>query len=139
YIQNGSGPHTLVIVDIDHFKSVNDNYGHQTGDVVLQEMAKMLSSGSRRGDFVGRYGGEEFCILLLNTTKENAKIYCEKIRRQVEENVFKTSKGDLNITISLGCSELNQAHDSIEQWVESADQALYSAKDKGRNQTVIAG
>lgn len=139
YIKGNSGPHSLVIVDIDHFKNVNDTYGHQSGDAVLQEMAKMLASGSRRGDFVGRYGGEEFCILLLNTTKENAKIYCEKIRRQVEENVFKTSKGDLNITISLGCSELNQAHDSIEQWVESADQALYSAKDKGRNQTVVAG
>ncbi|MEC8080591.1 MAG: diguanylate cyclase [Pseudomonadota bacterium] len=138
YAVGNSGPHTLVIADIDHFKSVNDNYGHPAGDAVLQDMAKILSGGSRRGDFVGRYGGEEFCVLLLNTNKEGAFTYCEKIRKQVEENTFKTNKGDLNITVSLGCCELGKQHSSIGEWVESADKALYQAKEGGRNRTVIA-
>ncbi|WP_067210477.1 GGDEF domain-containing protein [Marinomonas aquimarina] len=133
-----SGPHCLVMADIDHFKNVNDTYGHPVGDIVLQEMAKILSSASRRGDFVGRYGGEEFSVLLLNTTKEGAKVYCEKIRQQVEQRVFNSNKGDIKITVSLGCSELGKQHSSIEQWIESADGALYHAKHNGRNQTVIA-
>lgn len=136
--KNGSGPHCLVMADIDYFKKVNDQYGHLSGDAVLQEMGKILSAGSRRGDFVGRYGGEEFCVLLLNTNKEGAFTYCEKIRKQVEENTFKTSKGDLKITVSLGCCELGKQHSSIGEWVESADKALYQAKEGGRNRTVIA-
>lgn len=138
FAMGNSGPHCLVMVDIDHFKNVNDTYGHPIGDIVLQEMAKVLSSGSRRGDFVGRYGGEEFCVLLLNTGKEGAQVYCEKIRQQVEQRVFNSSKGDIKITVSLGCSELGKQHSSIEQWLESADGALYYAKHNGRNQTVMA-
>ncbi|WP_233401831.1 GGDEF domain-containing protein [Marinomonas ostreistagni] len=138
YAAGNSGPHTIVIADIDHFKSVNDNYGHPAGDVVLQEMAKILTAGSRRGDFVGRYGGEEFCVILLNTSKEGAHSYCEKIRQQVEENVFKTNKGNINITVSLGCCELGKQHNTIGEWIESADNALYQAKETGRNKTVMA-
>lgn len=135
---SNSGPHTLVIADIDHFKSVNDNYGHPVGDLVLQEMARILSAASRKGDFVGRYGGEEFCVLLLNTNKEGAQVYCEKIREQVEQSVFKTNKGDIKITVSLGCSELDKKHGTIGEWIESADKALYAAKEGGRNRTVVA-
>lgn len=135
-----SGPHSLIMADIDYFKKVNDTYGHQVGDQVLQEVARILSSGSRRGDFVGRYGGEEFCILLLNTNIEGARVYSEKIRQQIENTEIETSKGKVNITISLGCSELSQdsSHKSLDVWMDSADQALYKAKENGRNQTVVA-
>lgn len=137
YVAGKSGPHTLVMADIDFFKKVNDEYGHQGGDQVLQEVARILSSGSRRGDFVGRYGGEEFCILLLNTGIEGAITYCEKIREKIEETEIETGKGKVNITISLGCCELKKQHASLEKWMASADDALYKAKEGGRNQTKV--
>ncbi|MBM6552012.1 sensor domain-containing diguanylate cyclase [Marinomonas ostreistagni] len=138
YISGNSGPHSLVMADIDFFKKVNDNYGHLIGDQVLQEVAKILSGGSRRGDFVGRYGGEEFCVLLLNTNAEGARVYAEKIRQQIEAAVITTAKGDINITISMGCSELSDKYSSLANWIESADKALYQAKENGRNQTVVS-
>lgn len=138
YLADQSGPHSLVMVDIDYFKKVNDNYGHLIGDQVLQEVARMLSSSSRRGDFVGRYGGEEFCVLLPNTNAAGAEVFAEKIRQQIEVADIQTSKGALNITISLGCSQLGEQHKALEDWLGSADKALYQAKDNGRNQTVIA-
>ncbi len=135
---NGSGPHSMVMADIDYFKKVNDTYGHQVGDQVLQELAQMLSKGSRKGDFVGRYGGEEFCILLPNTSKDGAHKFCEKVRQELEQTAIKTSKGELNITISMGVSEVSSNHKTMDDWLGAADAALYQAKENGRNQTVVA-
>lgn len=140
YVAGKSGPHSLIMADIDHFKMVNDTYGHPIGDQVLQEVAKVLTSTSSRGDFVGRYGGEEFCILLLNTDKAEAQVFCEKIRQSIEDMSIQTSKGDIDITISMGCCELGSGkrYASISEWLEGADGALYQAKEQGRNRTVIA-
>jgi diguanylate cyclase (GGDEF)-like protein/PAS domain S-box-containing protein len=138
YKLHGGGPHSLVMADIDHFKKVNDSYGHQVGDEVLQQFAKILSSASRRGDFVGRFGGEEFGILLPNTDKNGARVYCEKVRTQLEGMKISTSQGDISITVSLGVCELNNKAMGVKGWLAAADKALYAAKQQGRNRTVIA-
>lgn len=129
--------HSLVMIDIDFFKKVNDQYGHQTGDLVLKEVAKVLSDSSRKGDFVGRFGGEEFAILLPNCSEENAFNYCEKLRKQIEGITITSPKGDINITISLGVSQLHESDSTVATWLSKADDALYQAKEKGRNQTLI--
>ena len=138
YKVHGGGPHSLVMADIDYFKKVNDTYGHQVGDEVLQQVAKILSNTSRKGDFVGRFGGEEFAILLPNTDKKGAFVYCEKVRKQLEQIKIPTSKGEISITISLGVCELDAESDSQKAWLERADKALYAAKEQGRNRTMVA-
>ncbi len=138
FAKGNAGPHSLVMADIDFFKKVNDTYGHPIGDQVLQEVAKILSSGSRKGDFVGRFGGEEFCVLLPNTGINGAYQYCEKMRSEIEQAVIKTGKGEIKITISMGVCEIDESHKTTAQWLEAADSALYKAKEGGRNQTVKA-
>jgi diguanylate cyclase len=129
--------HSLVMIDIDFFKKVNDQYGHQTGDLVLKEVANTLTKSSRKGDFVGRFGGEEFAILLPNCSEDNAFIYCEKLRKQIEALTISSPKGDIKITMSLGVSQLSEDDSTIATWLSKADDALYQAKEKGRNQTLI--
>ena len=129
--------HSLVMVDIDYFKKVNDQYGHQIGDQVLQAMAKMLTANSRKGDFVGRFGGEEFVILLPNTSAQDALVYCEKLREAIAGKEIDTSKGALSITISLGVSQLLEEDEGVAAWLSRADDALYQAKEQGRNRTVV--
>lgn len=138
FAKGGSASHSLVMADIDFFKKVNDTYGHPIGDQVLQEVAKILSSGSRKGDFVGRFGGEEFCVLLPNTGIDGAYQYCEKMRTEIEQAVINTTKGDIKITISMGVSEINASYRTMAEWLEAADSALYKAKQGGRNQTIKA-
>lgn len=133
-----SGPHSLVMIDIDFFKKVNDQYGHPIGDQVLQYVAKELSATSRRGDFIGRFGGEEFAILLPNTQQKGAFIFCEKLRNKIAETSIPTTKGKLSLTISLGIAELSNKDASVAAWLSRADDALYQAKEKGRNQTVLS-
>lgn len=132
-----SSEHSLVMVDIDFFKKVNDQYGHQIGDVVLKEVANVLSKNSRKGDFVGRFGGEEFAILLPNCNEDNAFRYCEKLRKQIEDLTISSSKGEIKITMSLGVSQLSEDDLTVATWLSKADDALYQAKEKGRNQTLI--
>ncbi|ADZ92862.1 GGDEF domain-containing protein [Marinomonas mediterranea] len=137
YTKN-KGTHCLVMADIDHFKKVNDTYGHPVGDEVLKDVAKILGGSSRRGDFVGRFGGEEFAILLPNTGKEGAFKYCEKIRETIAKRDIKTAQGSINITISLGVCELSDAEKDVSAWLSKADDALYRAKSEGRNKTCTA-
>ncbi len=130
-------PTLLIIVDIDHFKKFNDNYGHKSGDDVLRSVAKSLNHSIRTSDFVFRYGGDEFVILLKKCSLEKGEQVAEKIRRQVEKK-FTGEKGQkLPVTVSLGLTQLkgNDTEDSVFQ---RADQALYKAKSKGRNQVEIA-
>ncbi|MCZ2723668.1 diguanylate cyclase [Marinomonas sp. 15G1-11] len=137
YKRAPTSAHSLVMADLDLFKKINDRYGHQTGDLVLKEVSSILSSSSRKGDFVGRFGGEEFAILLPNCDEESALIYCEKIREKIQNLVVKSPKGDIKITISLGISQLNEKDLSVDTWLSKADDALYQAKEKGRNQTLV--
>lgn len=133
-----------LMIDIDRFKAVNDNYGHQIGDHILQELANVLRLNVRRIDIVARYGGEEFILLLPETAKEGIKFVSEKLRSSVEEHNFNNFDNPSvscpeHITISIGISifPINQV-DSPKELIEKADQALYLAKQNGRNRVEFA-
>ncbi len=122
-------PFGVILADIDHFKEVNDTFGHQTGDFVLKEFAEILSSTLRKVDTVGRWGGEEFLIVCPVTSVEDVKLLAEKLRLKVEAFDF-TGAG--SITSSFGAAEIQQA-DSVDNLIGRADKALYQAKESGRN------
>ena len=124
----------IVMLDIDHFKSVNDTHGHLVGDEVLQTFGKRVSDICRSDDLLARYGGEEFCLLLAATGKEDAREMAERCRRAVADQPFETAAGPLQITASFGFSVLDPNEPkSCSELLESADQKLYAAKDGGRN------
>jgi diguanylate cyclase (GGDEF)-like protein len=122
---NGS----VILFDIDYFKKINDNYGHNKGDEVLKELAKIVKSTLRKTDYIGRWGGEEFVILLPEVEFEDALKVAEKIRNKIE----KSNIGGLNVTVSLGVSSFKKG-DNLQLVIKKADDALYSAKENGRNQ-----
>jgi diguanylate cyclase len=134
--QNGEGwPLALVMVDIDHFKTFNDNYGHQTGDQVLRLVAQALVDCVRGQDFAARYGGEEFAILLPNTDLDGAFAVADNIREKVAaKKITRRSTGESlgQITLSLGISRY-RANEDLAAFISRADQGLYLAKDHGRN------
>lgn len=123
---------SLIIIDVDHFKSVNDTYGHQVGDTVLKEVSNTLRTATRGPDIVGRWGGEEFLIILPNTNLAGALSAAEKIRTAIEEYPFSVVGKK---TASLGVSEF-LVEETEDSFIERADQALYRAKTGGRNQVV---
>ena len=129
---------SLIILDIDKFKYVNDTYGHQVGDDVLIALSKVLLKSIRKSDLACRFGGEEFILLLPETSQDGAVVIAEKIRKSIESMVLETKSGDkVNITISLGVSGVDLLHDtSIESSIKRADDALYKAKETGRNKVV---
>ena len=131
------GSLTLVVADVDHFKRINDNYGHLAGDKVLQLLAKALRKSLRDVDFVGRYGGEEFIILMPETNAEEALAATEKLRTKVEASPFNFRKERVPITMSFGISEFHTLEDA-ETVFERADKALYRAKGEGRNRCILA-
>lgn len=128
---------TLVMFDIDHFKPVNDTYGHLAGDEVIRHMAEVTLRNIRQSDSAGRYGGEEFGLILPETDAENARIICERIREAVEQSVVKTTAGEIRYTISMGIAQLTDVPENHMQWMQKADEALYQAKETGRNRVVI--
>ena len=138
--ERASQPLALVMADIDHFKRLNDTYGHATGDVVLKAVARRLSDTLRPTDFLVRYGGEEFVALLQGATADTARIAAERVRRAIEQEEYPSvnAAAALRVTISLGIAIL-QAGDSLERLIERADIALYQAKAGGRNQVVAGG
>jgi diguanylate cyclase (GGDEF)-like protein len=120
---------SLILFDIDHFKSINDTHGHDTGDVILKNVARHVNSCIRKSDFLFRIGGEEFAIVAVNTSRHQASILAEKLRAAVAAHTFINS---LTVTISLGVTEL-QKGDNVEAFFKKADAALYNAKNSGRN------
>jgi len=130
-------PCCMVLADIDHFKKINDTYGHQTGDKILQSYARLLKSKLRRIDFLARYGGEEFAIILPNTTLRGAVQVMERVRTSLESTEFVTRRRKIRVTASFGISELH-LNSTIESWIEQADKALYRAKEQGRNRVCVA-
>ncbi|MBN2144811.1 MAG: GGDEF domain-containing protein [Candidatus Aureabacteria bacterium] len=126
---------TLLMMDIDHFKKFNDTYGHQIGDLVLIESAKIYKKCVRMSDIVSRYGGEEFAIILPETNLQEGALVAEKIRSTIESSPFKTNKGDLKVTVSVGVCEwtMCQPPITVETMVKRADEKLYECKEKGRN------
>ncbi len=130
---------SLVIMDIDHFKSINDTYGHEQGNVVLKNIAKILQEQSRKTDFVARYGGEEFCAVLTHTNLAGAIYYAERVRQAVEAFAFPAKSGKpLKVAISLGVVNYPKFKASkVEELIEAADKALYQAKESGRNRVCV--
>jgi diguanylate cyclase (GGDEF)-like protein len=125
---------SLIIIDIDYFKKFNDNFGHQSGDAVLRQVAQTLKRNVRATDIVCRYGGEEMSIILPNTSKEVAYSTAEKICERVASRKFKLSNGkEAGVTISLGVSTFPHDGANAEEIIESADKRLYEAKNSGRN------
>ena len=124
----------FLMIDLDHFKQVNDTYGHLNGDAVLHELAQILASTARDSDVCARYGGEEFALILHETSESGAKILAERIRAKVAASTF---PGGLKLTISIGVAATDDAA-LFTQLMDRADQALYSAKQAGRNQVKVA-
>ena len=127
----------LILVDIDHFKGFNDQHGHVVGDKVLQEVAKLLSKSSREIDLVSRFGGEEFALLSPNANEEDAYQLGENLRSAVEAAKINIGGEEFNVTISVGIACWEIKINQLETWVKKADQALYQAKDQGRNKVII--
>ena len=121
------------MLDLDHFKRVNDSYGHQAGDQVLSEIARRLSEELRAADLLARYGGEEFIILLSNTSKEEGKLITQRLLERAREAPVTTDAGDIKITFSIGLASGRETLD-LESLIGEADQALYRAKEAGRDQ-----
>lgn len=129
---------SLIMFDIDHFKNINDTFGHQTGDVVLREISTIIKDAVRTSDVVGRYGGEEFAVVLTETDADEAQIFAERLRKRVEEFKFFNPADPLKITASMGlaCYPLNGI-DTPNAFIKCADEALYKAKAEGRNMVCV--
>jgi len=128
-----------MVLDIDHFKRVNDNHGHLLGDKVLREVSAKLQDSKRLNDSVGRWGGEEFVIVLEDTDADGARLVAERIRTNVSELTFQTEDGPFSVTASIGIAISPTHADQREPLLKKADRALYLAKDGGRDQVVVHG
>lgn len=129
---------SLIMIDIDNFKAINDTYGHSCGDMVIREVADLMRNCQRETDISGRYGGEEFAIILPDTTPEQAKVFAERLRSTVENKKLMLNNQQETITISLGISSYRNEFKSHISWIESSDRALYDSKENGRNQSTVA-
>jgi diguanylate cyclase (GGDEF)-like protein len=127
-------PSTAMMLDIDHFKRINDTYGHQAGDKVIKMLAALIKRCTRETDLAGRYGGEEFAIILTDSALDNAKVVAERIRQFAQRLEVEHEGKTIRFTISLGLAEFDSNIKSAMGWLELADQALYEAKQNGRNQ-----
>ncbi|PSC03029.1 PleD family two-component system response regulator [Alsobacter soli] len=136
--QNRGRPLSVLVLDIDKFKSVNDTYGHDAGDDVLREFAQRVRKSLRSPDLVARYGGEELVVVMPNTPLETARAAAERIRARVGQEPFAIHKGSSSIpvTVSIGIASLDRLDDTPDSLVKRADQALYRAKEEGRNRVI---
>ena len=130
-------PLSMMLLDVDHFKSINDQYGHAFGDTVLKAVAQSVKNTVRASDIVFRFGGEEFVVILSNTAVGGAMLLAERIRQAVESLLIYEEQFRVSVTISLGVTQL-QTGDSVKELFVNADKAMYQAKHNGRNQVVKA-
>jgi len=137
---------SLIFCDIDHFKSINDNYGHHCGDIILKEVGELLGGGMgdlkivsrlRKSDIIARYGGEEFVVILPETATENAAIAAEKMRKALEDFTFHINSEEISVTMSFGVAGLDDQVKDAEDLIQRADHAMYKAKESGRNQVEV--
>lgn len=127
-------PVSLLMIDVDHFKQINDNHGHDVGDNVLKSIAKLLKKNSRTGDIAARFGGEEFLLLLDHCDLKSAEAKAENLRRELES----LKPEDIQITASFGVAELKNYHEKFKGVLKRADEAVYAAKENGRNCVCVA-
>lgn len=132
-------PIAVAMLDLDHFKRINDTYGHPTGDVILFETAHLLRETAREIDMPGRYGGEEFIAILPNTAEEAAAHFAERVRERVEQHTYRDDATEVRMTVSCGvAASPGDGIDSPASLLKRADEALYAAKESGRNRMVRA-
>ena len=124
---------TAIMLDVDHFKSINDQHGHNCGDAVLAQLASLIKNNFRKSDLCFRYGGEEFLLLLDDADIAQAKYTAERLRQTIESHLFKYEEANLAVTASFGCAEF-EADETLQDFINRADKALYAAKRTGRNQ-----
>jgi len=130
-------PLTGLMIDIDWFKKINDNYGHQCGDGVIREIGARLQAGLRKYDYAGRYGGEEFFVVLSNTNEQQAGGIAERFRKDMEEMRLECGGDRIGVTVSVGVGRY-VAGESQESWIERTDRSMYRAKQAGRNRIELA-
>ena len=128
---------SIIFLDIDHFKAINDQYGHECGDIALTTVAKRIKESLRSSDIVFRFGGEEFVILLSNTDLAGAELLAERIRSTIELHTLAYDMATIKITASLGVGALRK-DDTVETFIKRADDAMYKAKKNGKNQIILA-
>lgn len=138
YSRRYTKPLSVVLLDIDFFKRLNDTYGHQAGDFVLKKVSQMLSDALREYDVVARYGGEEFAIVLPTTPKQKGATIAERLRIAVCDGDFRFKEHDISCSISLGVASFPEDGRDPDGLIAAADAALYKAKDSGRNQVALA-
>lgn len=129
----------FLMIDADHFKMINDQHGHLTGDMTLKEIANIIQENVREIDIVGRFGGEEFCVVLPDTDLEGSRVVAERIRKSAEERVVKAYDNTLRLTLSIGLAVYPSDGKFVEELMDKADWALYRAKSQGRNCVVTFG
>jgi diguanylate cyclase (GGDEF)-like protein len=129
-------PLTGLMIDIDKFKNVNDNFGHQCGDIVIREIGARLLAGLRKYDYAGRYGGEEFFVVLSNSNEQQALGIAERFRKDMEELRHQCGGESIGVTVSIGVA-CYAPGESQESWIERVDRAMYLAKQSGRNRIVM--
>ncbi len=127
---------SFLMIDIDYFKNYNDTYGHLVGDVVLKDIVSLLKGHTREVDLVGRFGGEEFCAILPETGKEEARLVAERIREVIATHKFRAYDELTNVTVSIGLATYPDDADSMSDLVENSDKSLYIAKNSGRNRVI---
>ena len=133
-----SSPLAVMMIDVDRFKLINDQHGHEVGDLVLTEVAQILRSHHRQGEEVARIGGEEFLVVCPNTTAQQASIGAERLKKAVESHVIHTPGKEIRATVSIGVAERTPAMHSPDALLKAADEAVYAAKSSGRNQVKVA-
>ena len=126
-------PLSVAVIDADHFKQVNDTYGHIAGDYVLRKIAHVIQDVIRKDELLARYGGEEFVIVMPESTLEQSALLAEKVRNLVEKTVFRFEDHDIAVTVSVGVAAHDKTLHTVDAFIEAADEALYRAKDGGRN------
>ena len=131
-------PLALILIDADHFKRVNDTWGHCAGDKVLQHIADVCRNSVRESDVVGRFGGEEFIIVLPHTRASDAGFVAHRIRQSMQRAGVRTDAGEIKVTLSLGIAECGPGTDTFDRLLQAADQALYAAKQAGRNRIAFS-
>lgn len=129
--------YSILMLDVDHFKAVNDTHGHAVGDETLKAVARSIHAISRDSDIAGRIGGEEFALLLPETTAEQAVNLAERLRQTIADLVIDVPQGELTVTISTGVSACCEQASSVEEAIARADKALYQAKEQGRDRVVL--
>lgn len=129
--------YVVAMIDIDHFKLVNDTWGHEAGDSALQTVGRIISGMLRESDIIARIGGEEFAVILPETSAEDGAALAERLRMAIEGTIFPTSNSEIKITISVGIASLDDLGDSLEKVVANSDAAMYLAKKAGRNRIEI--